>query len=571
MKRTVAFILSAFLFSCHSQKQAAQKDIKIDPYSYSIQKKVVSVNGAVVSAHSLASKVGIEILKDGGNAIDAAIATQLALSVVYPSAGNIGGGGFMVARLGNGKQLALDYREMAPLKADRDMYLDKDGNPVQDKSVNGHYASGVPGTVAGLFAAAKYGRLPFKKLIQPAIDLAEKGFIITKAEAASFNRLQHDLKKYNTVMPVFVKGVEWKEGDTLIQKDLAKTLIRIRDEGQKGFYEGETAHLIVEEMKRGGGIITTDDLKQYQAKFREPHVFNYKGYTVIGMPMPSSGAILVHQMMKMIEDRNIGAMGFETAASVQLMTEVERRAFADRAEFMGDADFYKVPVKTLINEAYLKQRMKDYTPGVASLSKNIQHGVIAKESEETTHLNVIDREGNAVAVTTTLNNSFGSKTVVAGAGFFMNDEMDDFSIKAGTPNMYGALGADANAILPGKRMLSSMSPTIVMKNNKPYLVLGTPGGTTIPTSVFQTLVDVFEFNMTTEDAVYKPKFHHQWLPDVLEVETGFPADSRNELQKMGYVITQRSGIGRTEVIKVLPDGRFEAVADIRGDDDAEGY
>ncbi len=572
-KLFIGFLLAiGFSLACHSPKKTVVENLNINPFQFSVQKKVICGNGAVVSAHPLASKVGVEILKEGGNAIDAAIATQLALAVVYPNAGNIGGGGFMVARLSKGKLLALDYRETAPLHADRDMYLDEKGNVETGKSVNGHFASGVPGTIAGLFSSAKYGKLSFDKLIQPAIDLAEKGFALTDREAASFNSIQNDLKQYNTVMPVFVKETGWKAGDTLVQVDLANTLKRIRDAGEKGFYEGETARLIVEEMKRGGGIITPQDLKNYKAKFREPHVFDYKGYKIVGMPMPSSGGILVHQMMKMIEDKNVSTMGFQTPASVQLMAEVERRAFADRAEYMGDADFYKVPEKMLVGDEYLKQRMKDYVAGVAGDSKKIQPGDLTKkESEETTHLSVIDKDGNAVAVTTTLNNSYGNKTVVAGAGFFLNDEMDDFSAKPGVPNLYGAVGGEANAIAPGKRMLSSMTPTVVLKNDKPYLVVGTPGGTTIPTSVFQTLVNVLEFNMSTEDAVYKPKFHHQWLPDTLDIEKGFDENAREALEKMGYKTKQRGGIGRTEAIKVLNDGKFEAVGDIRGDDDAEGY
>jgi len=572
-KLSIGFLLLIGIsLACHSPKNATVESLNINPYQFSVQKKVICENGAVVSAHPLASKVGVEILKQGGNAIDAAIATQLALAVVYPGAGNIGGGGFMVARLSNGKLLALDYRETAPLHADRDMYLDEKGNVESGKSVNGHFSSGVPGTVAGLFASAKYGRLSFNKLIQPAIDLAEKGFVLTDREASSLNGIQKDLKQYNTAMPVFVKEPGWKAGDTLLQVDLASTLKRIRDTGEKGFYEGETARLIVEEMRKGGGIITPQDLKNYKAKFRDPHVFDYKGYKIVGMPMPSSGGILVHQMMKMIEDKNIGAMGFQTPASVQLMAEVERRAFADRAEYMGDADFYKVPEKLLVSNDYLQQRMKDYVAGIASDSKKIQPGNLPKkESEQTTHLSVIDKDGNAVAVTTTLNNSYGSKTVVAGAGFFLNDEMDDFSAKPGVPNLYGAVGGEANAIAPGKRMLSSMTPTVVLKNDKPYLVVGTPGGTTIPTSVFQTLVNVLEFNMSTEDAVYKPKFHHQWLPDTLDIEKGFDENVRQALEKMGYKTIVRGGIGRTEAIRVLNDGKFEAVGDNRGDDDAEGY
>jgi gamma-glutamyltranspeptidase/glutathione hydrolase len=560
------------LFGCHTARKHNGILISINPYQYTIQKKVLAENGAVVSAHPLASKVGVEILKQGGNAVDAAIATQLALAVVYPQAGNLGGGGFMVAKLSDGKEIAIDYREMAPGKANRDMYIDPTGEARTDKSQNGHLSSGVPGTVAGLFASAKYGKLSFKKLIQPAIDLAEKGFVISLREAESLNGLQDELKEFNTIMPVFVKDIPWQEGDTLIQTDLANTLKRIRDKGIAGFYKGKTAKLIVEEMERGGGIISYDDLKNYKAKLRAPHTFDYKGYKIIGMPMPSSGGLLLHQMMKMIEDRNIASMGFHSTRAVQLMTEVERRAFADRGEYMGDADHYKVPVDMLTNEVYLQVRMKNYDSSKATPSTMIKPGVLLKaENEETTHLSVIDKEGNAVAVTTTLNDSYGSRTVVGGAGFFLNDEMDDFSIKPGVPNMYGAIGGEANSIKPGKRMLSSMSPTIVLKDNKPFLVVGTPGGTTIPTSVFQTLVNIIEFGMSTEDAVYKPKFHHQWLPDTLEVEKGFPQNVFEVLQKMGYAINERNGIGRTEVIKVLPDGKFEAVGDVRGDDDAEGW
>lgn len=567
MQKLSLALFCFIIFSCNSSKSVSE----VDPYRYSINKKSICKNGAVVSAHPLASKVGLEIMKEGGNAIDASIATQLALAVVYPGAGNIGGGGFMVARLANGQTLTLDFREAAPSAASRDMYLDKNGNVIPGKSVNGHLSSGVPGTVAGLFESLKYAKLPFKKLIQPAIDLAEKGFVISEHEAASLNSIQDALNKYNTMPSAFQKPGQWKAGDTLIQKDLANTLKRIRDNDAKGFYEGPTAHLIVEEMKRGGGMVSLDDLKNYRAKWRTPHHFNYKGYTVVGMPMPSSGGTLLHQMMKMAENQPLASYGFLSPQAIQLMTEVERRAYADRAEYMGDADFYKVPENQITSDAYLKDRIKDYQPGIAGSSQQIKAGILPKESEQTTHLNVVDAEGNAVAVTTTLNNSYGSKTVVGGAGFFLNDEMDDFSAKPGTPNIYGAVGGDANAIAPGKRMLSSMAPTIVLQNSKPFLIVGTPGGTTIPTSVFQTLVDIIDFKMSTEDAVYKPKFHHQWLPDEIDVEKTFPKDTREALQQMGYKIAERGTIGRTEVIKVLPDGSFEAVADNRGDDDAEGF
>jgi len=567
-KITVWLLLIILVIGCHPAKKTT--GAAGDAFHYSIQKRTIAENGAVVSAHPLASKVGLSILRQGGNAIDAAIATQLALAVVYPGAGNIGGGGFMVARLADNKIIALDYRETAPLKARRDMYLDSNGNPLDDKSVNGHLSSGIPGTVAGLFASAKYAKLDFKKLIEPAIELAEYGFAITEHEASALNELQADFKKFNSVMPVFVREQPWKAGDTLKQRDLAATLKRIRDNGASGFYEGETAKLIVEEMKRGGGIVGYDDLKNYTAKFREPHVFMYKGYTVVGMPMPSSGGILLNQMMKMGEKRNLGAMGFHSPAVVQLMSEIERRAYADRAEYMGDADFYNVPVKKLVDDQYLSDRMKDYDATKAGSSQLVKPGSI-KESEQTTHLDVIDKEGNAVSITTTLNDSYGSKTVVGGAGFLLNDEMDDFSIKPGVPNLYGAVGGEANAIAAGKRMLSSMAPTIVLKDGRPFIVVGTPGGTTIPTSVYQTLINIIDFGLSTEDAVYKPKFHHQWLPDKIFVEKNFPQQTIDSLKKMGYTIIEREAIGRTEVIKVLPDGKFEVVADNRGNDDAEGW
>lgn len=572
MRKLNPFFLFLFLLVACKSTQKTTETGGINPFQYTITKKATVSNGAVVSAHPLASKVGVNVLKKGGNAVDAAIATQLALAVVYPNAGNLGGGGFMVARLSNGEQVSLDYREMAPGKADRDMYIDPDGKPRTDKSQDGHLASGIPGTVAGLFASHAYAKLPFAELIQPAIDLAEKGFVLSEREARSLNGLQEDLRKFNTVMPVFVKD-KWKAGDTLIQTDLANTLKRIRDKGAAGFYEGKTAELIIEEMKRGGGIISYDDLKNYTVKKRTPHSFTYKGYDIIGMPMPSSGGLLLNQMMKMIESRHIDAMGFQSVQAVQLMTEVERRAYADRAEYMGDADYYKVPVSMLSNEVYLQQRMQNYDPTKATPSTVIRPGELLRvESKETTHLSVIDKDGNAVAITTTLNNSYGSRTVVGGAGFFLNDEMDDFSIKPGVPNMYGAIGGEANAIKPGKRMLSSMAPTIVLKDGKPFIVVGTPGGTTIPTSVFQTLVNIIDFGMSAEDAVYKPKFHHQWLPDEIMIEKGFPDSTREALKKMGYSFSkERSGIGRTEIIRVLPGGKFEAVADNRGDDAAEGY
>jgi gamma-glutamyltranspeptidase / glutathione hydrolase len=567
LKRLLFSSLPAMCSICFFSS-AAQSSAAFNLHS---TKRVVCRNGAIVSANPLASQAGIQILKQGGNAVDAAIATQFVLAVVYPGAGNIGGGGFMVARLANGKKITIDFRERAPSTASRNMYLDSKENVIPGKSENGHLAVGVPGTVAGIFSYYKYARLPFQKLIQPAIDLAENGFAITSAEAADLNENQEDFKKYNSVMPVFVKSTPWKAGDILIQKELSKTLKRIRDKGAKGFYEGETARLIVEEMKRGEGLISYEDLKNYSAKEREPVVFTYKkDYTLITMPLPASGGVLLPQMMRMVEDRNLKQYGFETVQSVHLMAEVERLAYADRAKWLGDVDYFKVPVKTLVSYPYIQERMKRFKPDSAGNSEMIKAGMI-HESEETTHFDCYDQEGNCVSITTTLNGGYGSRTVVSGAGFLLNNEMDDFSVKPGVPNMYGAVGGEANAVGPGKRMLSSMTPTIVLYKDAPFLVLGTPGGTTITTSVFQTIVDIIEFGMTTSDAVNKPKFHHQWLPDILYVENGFPQGVQLQLKNMGYIIHEREAIGRTEVIRIDATGGIEAVADWRGDDDAEGY
>ncbi len=542
----------------------------IDPYKYSIVKKANFSKASVSSAHPLASLVGAAIMKSGGNAFDAAIATQLTLAVVYPGAGNIGGGGFLLARKTNGELIGIDYREAAPEKATRDMYIDKNGNVQLSLSQNGHLASGIPGTVAGLFATLPYAKLPFSKLVQPAIDLAENGFVITEREANGLNGSRESFIKYSSRPSALVKSVKWKAGDTLVQKELAATLKRMQKEGASGFYGGQTAKLIVEEMQRGNGIISLDDLRNYTAKLRTPIEFDYRGHRIISFSPPSSGGILIAQMLKIIEKYPVKEYGFQTTKSVQLMIEAERRAYADRAEHLGDPDFYKVPLKTMMSDAYLTQRMSDYTPEKAGVSTNVKAGII-KESEETTHLSVVDAAGNMVAVTTTLNGGYGSRTIVGGAGFLLNNEMDDFSAKPGVPNMYGALGGEANAIIPGKRMLSSMTPTLVLKNNKPYVVIGTPGGTTIPTSVFQGIVNIVDFGMNADDAVNKPKFHHQWFPDEVSVERDFDAEVVKQLQAMGYKINMRGGIGRTEAIRILSNGKRETIADKRGDDSVAGF
>ncbi len=542
---------------------------QLNSYKYNNTKNIEVKNAAVVSAHALASDAGLQMLKQGGNAFDAAIATQLALAVVYPGAGNLGGGGFMIAHTSNGKNIALDFREMAPASATRDMYLDKAGNPITNLSMEGHLASGVPGTIAGVFAIYKYAKLPFTKLITPAITLAENGFSLTHAQAADFNDSKEVFLRNNKNKIAFVKNTTWKTGDIMIQKDLANTLKRIRDKGAAGFYEGITAKLIAKEMSSGNGIITETDLKNYKVKERVAMQFPYKGFDIVTMPLPSSGGIILQQLLKMTEQKNLVSMPFQSVEAVQLITEAERRAFADRAEFLGDPDFIKVPVKTLVSNEYLQQRMADYNPAKAGSSNTTGSGII-HESEETTHLSIIDNEGNAVSITTTLNDHFGSKTIITGAGFIMNNEMDDFSVKPGVPNMYGAIGNEKNAIAPGKRMLSSMTPTIVLKNNKPYIVVGTPGGTTIPTSVFQSIVNIIDYNMSPVDAVNKPKFHHQWLPDVIFIEKDFDTNTKEKLITMGYTIKERGNIGRTELIQ-LKNKKITAIADKRGDDDARGY
>ena len=572
MRKTTIFLLALsgpFLIAAQSVKSIVGPGKEINPYKYSIVKKGEFSKASVSSAHPLASMVGAAIMQSGGNAFDAAIATQLTLAVVYPNAGNIGGGGFLLARQKTGELIGIDYREAAPAKATRDMYLDKNGNAQANLSQSGHLASGVPGTIAGLFATLPYAHFSFNKLIQPAIDIAEFGFVLTERQATSLNGIRDAILKQSTRPTAFTKETKWKAGDTLIQKELAATLKRIQKEGAKGFYEGETARLLEEEMQRGNGIITQDDMKNYTAKFRAPLEFDYRSHHIISFSPPSSGGILLAQMMKMIEKFPVDSFGFQTAKSVQLMIEAERRAYADRAEHLGDPDFWKVPIKTLTSDAYLAQRMSDYSPDKAGSSKVTKAGII-KESEETTHISIMDPEGNMVSITTTLNGGYGSKTVVGGAGFLLNNEMDDFSAKPGTPNMFGAIGGEANSIQPGKRMLSSMTPTLVLKNNKPYLVIGTPGGTTIPTSVYQGVINVIDFHMNASDAINKPKFHHQWLPDEVMIEKDFNPETRKQLEAMGYKLVERGAWSATEAIRII-NGKKETAADIRGNDSVAGF
>ena len=541
-------------------------------FPYNIQKEATGDSAMVVSAHPLATRVGVEVLRKGGNAIDAAVAVQFALAVVYPQAGNIGGGGFLVYRNAKGESTTLDYREKAPAAATETMYLDSMGRVIAGKSRYGIFAAGVPGTVDGMWEAhAKYGRLRWADLVAPAIDLAEQGYPITEQEAGNLNRERGNFMRCNSLIPVFFKMEDWKPGDRLVQKDLGQTLRRIVDDGRGGFYKGPTAVLIVKEMERQNGLVTAADLEGYHSVWRTPLEFDWKDMHVITMPPPSSGGLILRQLLGMVADYPLASYGPHSTAAVHLMAEAERRAYADRAQHMGDPDFWKVPVKQLTDPAYLKNRMADFKPDTATASKKVGAGQF-KESDETTHYSIVDREGNAVSVTTTLNDSYGSRVVVGGAGFILNNEMDDFSAKPGAPNLYGAVGGKANAIVPGKRPLSSMTPTIVTKAGKTWLVVGTPGGTTIPTSVFQTIVNVAEFGMTLTDAVQSKRFHHQWLPDLISVEEGCLTEQvQTELTRKGHTISPRGPMGRVDAIIRLKDGLWQGVADQRGDDSAAGF
>lgn len=574
MNKSKLLVLSLTLGSlCIGFLSNAQSFLKthpsIDPYHYQIVKEASFTNGAVTSAHPLASMVGAAIMKDGGNAFDAAVATQFSLAVLFPGAGNIGGGGFMLARKTNGELIGIDYREAAPGKATRDMYLDEKGNPITTKSLNGASASGVPGSVAGMIATHAYAKLSLAELIEPAIEFAEYGFVITEREAKGLNSERANFLKNSSAPSAFTKR-EWKAGDTLYQPELAATLKRIQQKGLAGFYEGETADFIVKEMQHSAGIISKEDLKNYRPKFRKPIEFEYRGHHIISFSPPSSGGIIIAQMLQMIQPYNIEKMGLNTEASVSLMVEAQRRAYADRAEHMGDPDFWKVPTDTLISAGYATQRMKDYKPGEVGSSKITKAGLV-HESEQTTHFSVIDGEGNMVAITTTLNDTYGNKTIVAGAGFLLNNEMDDFSVKPGVPNMYGALGGEANSIVPGKRMLSSMTPTLVTLNGKPYISIGTPGGTTIPNQVYEGLVNIIDHKMSLKEAIDAPRFHHQWIPDQVGVETDFPEETINALKAKGYSIMKRGRFGRMDGVQILKDGKRNAAGDKRGDDSVAGY
>jgi gamma-glutamyltranspeptidase/glutathione hydrolase len=534
-----------------------------------INKELASENGMVVSAHPLASDIGVQILQDGGNAIDAAIATHFALAVCYPVAGNIGGGGFMVYKPHDGEVTTLDYREKAPQKSTSNMYLDTNGEVIDNASLLGHLAVGVPGSVAGMWEAhQKYGKLRWRELVMPSIKLAEYGIFLTEKEAARLFSEQENFKLANDFSNPFSLE-NWKNTNVLKQQDLGKTLREIANNGKDGFYTGWVADSLVNTMARNNGIITHDDLKNYDTKWRTPLSTDFKGYKIYSMPPPSSGGVALIQLLEMVETYGIDTLKWHSPEYIHLIVEAERRVYADRSKHLGDPDYYDVPVSQLIDSTYCAMRMADFDWKKASVSENIKAGVLV-ESDETTHLNVIDKDGNAVSITTTLNGAYGSKVVVKGAGFILNNEMDDFSVKPGFPNLYGLIGAEANKIEPGKRMLSSMTPTIITKDGKINTIVGTPGGSTIITSVFQNILNMLVYDKSPAESVASPRFHHQWLPDDIKMMKGIDQECIHALEEMGHKIIKVGGIGRVEAIQ-LKDNTYLGGADPDGDDSVSGY
>ena len=564
-------LLSLCILLCFWQCDSPKKEIS---QSTTPVMGLISQKAMVVSAREEASRIGSEIMQQGGNAFDAMVGTEMALAVCYPNAGNLGGGGFMVYRTHQGEVGALDFREKAPLRANRDMYLDENKKYLQDKSKTGGLAVGVPGTIAGIFKAhKKFGSLPMQTILRPVILLAKNGFKITEKQAKQFNDYSAVFKQVNQENSIYTK--RFKDGDVFKNEALANTLQQISDNGRSAFYQGDIAKTLVAFLQKNGGIVSLKDLDNYQAIWREPIVFNYKDLRIISMSPPSSGGICMAQILKTTANYPIAQYGHNTTKTIQVLTEAQRRAYADRSHYLGDPDFIDIPIDSLLSDAYLKGRMDSFSFEGATPSKELTHGSISKaESAETTHYSIVDSYGNAIAVTTTLNASFGSKLYSKKLGFFLNNEMDDFSAKPGTPNLFGLVGGNANAIAPQKRMLSSMTPTLVEKDNKLWMTLGTPGGSTIITSVLQTILNVYEFNMSMQQAVNAPRFHHQWLPDIVKVEANsFDDKTIKELENKGYKIDYKnaSNIGRVDAILVLSDGSLEAGADKRGDDIAVGF
>ena len=526
----------------------------------------------VVSARSEASQIGIDILKKGGNAFDAMVATELALAVSYPSAGNIGGGGFMVYRESDGTVGALDYREKAPLKSSKEMYLDENGDIIEGLSMIGAMSIGVPGTIAGVFEVhQKLGSLPIEDIFEPVIQLANKGVIVTKKQSEKIKENQQYFKLVNK-SPILFDN-DFKTNDTIKYTNLASTLTRIMINGKDEFYKGETARRLVKYIQKNGGIITLEDLNKYRPIWREPIIFKYDDLNIISMSPPSSGGICINQILKMIEPYDLESYGHNSLNYIKLLVEAERRSFADRSHFLGDPDFVEISVDKLVDQEYLNNRMRDFTFEEPTNSNSLNYGDLnILESEETTHYSIVDQFGNAIAATTTLNGSYGSKLYCEELGFFLNNEMDDFSSKPGFPNMYGLIGGEANKIEPEKRMLSSMSPTIVEKNNKLYMTLGTPGGSTIITSVIQTILNVHEFKMSMHEAVNAARFHHQWMPDSIRIESDrFDNKLKNQLLNYGYKLNDKGLIGRVDGILIKSNKQLEGGADNRGDDTAIGY